>query len=167
MRIALAHCRLAINDLSPTGSQPLHSPNRSIHAIINGELYYPPSLPASLDYKFTGTSDSELAIALYQTYGLSFLSHLRGEFALILYDEDRDLVIVARDRYGIKPLFWRRSEKGRVEFSAEVKGFMGLGWEGEWDISALVSGGWGQDTRTMFKGIHKVSQYESSCCNSR
>ena len=154
--IALAHCRLAINDLSPDGVQPLHSA-QSVHAVVNGELYDYDRLRADLEteYTFTGRSDSELVLALYQVHGISFLSHLRGEFALCLYDERNKVFIAARDRYGIKPLFWRR-EAGRVMFAAEIKAFLGLGWEPEWDVGAMVDVGWGQDARTLFKGVQKV-----------
>ena len=156
--VALAHCRLAINDLSPSGCQPLHSPDGSIHAIVNGELYDHIRLRSECpEYAFAGTSDSELAIALYLKYGLGFLDHLRGEFALCLYDQRDRTFVAARDRYGIKPLFWRRDPPtGSVQFAAECKAFLPLGWEAEWDVGALVDGGWGQDTRTVFQGVQKV-----------
>lgn len=149
---------MSINDLTPTGDQPLHSHDSSLHAIVNGEIYYDESERTSLNYPFTGRSDSELVLALYKAHGLEFLSRLRGEYALILYDSKADLVIAARDRYGIKPLFWRLDEKNhKVWFGAEVKGFLGdTAWEPEWDVDAISSGAWGQDTRTLFKGVQKV-----------
>ena len=95
-------------------------------------------------------------MALYQQYGTpGFLEHLRGEFALCIYDEHKRKFIAARDRYGIKPLFWRMSE-GRLLVGAEVKAFLGLGWEAEWDVQSLVEGGWNFDDRTLFKGVKKV-----------
>ncbi|OCF42611.1 asparagine synthase (glutamine-hydrolyzing) [Kwoniella heveanensis CBS 569] len=158
MQCALAHCRLSINDLAPTGDQPLHSPDNHIHAVVNGELYYPESLREELragGYTFKGHSDSEVAIALYLKHGESFLSYLRGEFAIVLYDESKKLWIVARDRYGIKPLFWRYGP-GRLEVAAEIKAFLGLGWEAEWDVRSIVEAGYGHDTRTLFKGVNKL-----------
>ncbi|WVQ95814.1 asparagine synthase (glutamine-hydrolyzing) [Kwoniella sp. CBS 9459] len=158
MQCALAHCRLSINDLAPTGDQPLHSPDNQIHAVVNGELYYPESVRDHLTaggYVFKGHSDSELAIALYLEYGESFLTHLRGEFAIVLYDERKKLWIVARDRYGIKPLFWRYGP-GRLEVAAEIKAFLGLGWKAEWDVRSIVEAGYGHDTRTLFKGVNKL-----------
>jgi asparagine synthase (glutamine-hydrolysing) len=74
----------------------------------------------------------------------------------VLYDERSELFIAARDRYGIKPLFWRMADGGRLEIAAEIKAFLGLAWEAEWDVGAMVDGGWGQDTRTLFKGVNKV-----------
>jgi len=153
---ALGHCRLSINDLSTAGSQPLHSPSNTVHAVVNGEIYDHERIRGTLSYTFTGHSDSELVLALYEAHGLDFLSHLRGEFALALYDSQRDIFIAARDRYGIKPLFWRR-ESGSIWLGAEIKAFLGAGWTPEWDVQAIMDGGWGQDTRTVFKGVQKVS----------
>lgn len=157
---ALAHCRLSINDLSSTGTQPLHSPDRSIHAVVNGELYDYDNIRLSLEslgHTFKGTSDSELVLALYKQYGMSFLSHMRGEYAVVVYDSNTRTFIAARDRYGIKPLFYRIGKEGVVLFAAEMKGLLPLGWEPEWDVGALIDGGWGQDVRTVFKGVLKVS----------
>ncbi|WVF68263.1 asparagine synthase (glutamine-hydrolyzing) [Kwoniella sp. CBS 6097] len=159
MQCALAHCRLSINDLAPTGAQPLHSPDNHIHAVVNGELYYPDSLRDELQtdgYVFRGHSDSEVAIALYLKYGESFLTRLRGEFAIVLYDESKKLWVVARDRYGIKPLFWRYGPGRRLEVAAEIKAFLGLGWKAEWDVRSIVEAGYGHDTRTLFKGVNKL-----------
>lgn len=74
---------------------------------------------------------------------------------MVIYDERDGSFFAARDRYGIKPLFWTR-QKGQVWIAAEIKAFLGLGWQAEWDVGAIVSGGWGQDTRTVFKGVQKV-----------
>jgi asparagine synthase (glutamine-hydrolysing) len=163
--LALGHVRLAINDLSPCGDQPLHSPDGLVHAIVNGEIYDYDKLRAlNPEYPYVGHSDSELVVALYLQSGQSFLSHLRGEFSLVIFDQRDGSFFAARDRYGIKPLFWTRQRKGdgdgdRVEqiwVGAEIKAFLGLGWEPEWDVGSIVTGGWGQDTRTTFKGVQKV-----------
>ena len=126
---------------------------------MNGELYDHERIRAELiknsNYQFGGGSDCEIVVALYQEYGLTFLNHLRGEFALCLYDESRRLFVAARDRYGIKPLFWTEIE-GRLVISAEAKAFLPLGWKPEWDVRAIVDAGWGHDTRTVFKGVQKV-----------
>lgn len=168
---ALAHCRLSINDLSETGHQPLHSSDRTIHAVVNGELYDYDNIRLSLEglgYTFKGRSDSELVLALYKQYGMSFLSHMRGEYAVVLYDDSTKTFVAARDRYGIKPLFYKVGKEGVVMFAAEMKAFLPLGWEPEWDVGALIDGGWGQDIRTVFKGVHKVrhSTNEGNLANS-
>ena len=78
--------------------------------MVNGEIYDYDRLRLETvekcGYQFKGGSDCELLLALYQHYGTSFVSHLCGEFALCLYDSQRELFIVVRDRYGIKPFFW-------------------------------------------------------------
>lgn len=155
----MGHCRLAINDLSPDGHQPLHNSNGNIHAVVNGEIYDHDRVRSELSqefgYKFNGRCDSELAIALYEIYGMSFLSKLRGEFALCLYDSRKQYFVAARDRYGIKPLFWTMVGS-RLLISAEAKGFLPLGWQPEWDVKSIRGAGWNHDTRTLFKNVAKV-----------
>ena len=92
---------------------------------------------------------------MYEYYGLSFLEQLRGEFAVCLYDSKTELFIAARDRYGIKPLFWT-IQQGRLLVAAEAKAFLPLGWRPEWDVKSLLDGGWNNDERTIFKGVQKV-----------
>ncbi|KAL1636238.1 hypothetical protein SLS56_001217 [Neofusicoccum ribis] len=161
-RIALGHVRLAINDLAPTGAQPFHDPTGSIHAVVNGELYDYAALRASIlrsspGHAFRGHSDCELVTALYWQQGLSFLSRLRGEFSLCLYDARAQLFVAARDRYGIKPLFWRVDRaRRRLEVAAEAKAWLPFGWAPEWDVRSLLEAGWNHDQRTLFAGVTKV-----------
>lgn len=74
----------------------------------------------------------------------------------MLWDEKQQLFVAVRDRYGIKPLFWTVQD-GRLLVAAEQKAFLPLGWEPEWDVRALRDAGWNHDTRTLFKGVQKVS----------
>ena len=157
---ALGHVRLAINDLSPDGAQPFHDSDDTVHAVVNGELYDHEHIREELirttGYKFKGRSDCEIVVALYKLYGLSFLSHLRGEFALCLYDSQTQSFVAARDRYGIKPLFYTFVD-GRLLIAAEAKAFLALGWKPEWDVKSLLDGGWNHDQRTLFQGVYKVN----------
>lgn len=159
LNAAFGHVRLAINDLSPDGAQPFHDEDDNVHAVVNGELYDHEAIRTSLvektDYKFKSRSDCEIVIALYKYYGLSFLSKLRGEFALCIYDARTQLFIAARDRYGIKPLFYTFANN-KLLVAAEVKAFLPLGWNAEWDVASLKEAGWNHDTRTIFKGVRKV-----------
>ncbi|KAK5134025.1 hypothetical protein LTR08_007030 [Meristemomyces frigidus] len=189
--IALGHVRLSINDLSPTGAQPFHSPAHNIHAVVNGEFYDYDNLRAHLEietakptktnpngepYPFTSRSDSELVVALYSHYGLTFTQYLRGEFACVIYDARKDLFIAVRDRYGIKPLFWtmqevkdeegRHTGEKRMLVAAEMKAFLPLGWEPEWDVRSLREGGWNFDTRTSFMGVRKIRPGHYMTCQS-
>jgi asparagine synthase (glutamine-hydrolysing) len=84
------------------------------------------------------------------------LDHLRGEFSLIVYDSSKKVVIAARDRYGIKPLFWTITPEGRILIGAEMKAFLGLGLEPEWDVKCLRDCGWLYDTRTILKGVNRI-----------
>jgi len=160
--VGLAHCRLAINDLSVAGQQPLHSSDNDIHVVVNGEIYDYDRLRAECEtvhhYTFQGTSDSELVLALYKIHGApAFLTHLRGEFAFVLYDSRGGArrVIAARDRYGIKPLVYTRVGE-KLLVASEAKAFLPLGWTPRWDVRAIADAGWMFDLRTLFRGVYKV-----------
>ncbi|KAK4243352.1 hypothetical protein C7999DRAFT_44828 [Corynascus novoguineensis] len=139
-----------------------HSPCNKIHAVVNGEIYDPGDalrgeLEAKHGYLFSSRSDTELVVALYAAHGApGFLSHLRGEFSLVLYDERDDKVILARDRFGIKPLFYTVVDD-RLLIAAEAKAFLALGWAPEWDVGAIAEGVWQGGERTLFEGVNKVS----------
>ncbi|PMB63381.1 Asparagine synthetase (glutamine-hydrolyzing) 1 [Beauveria bassiana] len=158
----LGHCRLAINDISPSGSQPLHSADGQIHAVVIGEIYEYEELRRyceGIGYTFGGRSDSELVLALYSIHGTPGLfRHLRGEFSFVIVDEREHArkVIAARDRFGIKPLFWT-VQQGRVLFAAEAKAFLGLGWTPAWDAESIATSRWLADDRTMFRGVRKLA----------
>lgn len=126
---------------------------------MNGELYDDDRLRSEISqnfhYKFKGRSDCEIVIALYKHYGLTFLDKLRGEFSLCLYDARSDFFVAARDRYGIKPLFWTR-QNGRLLIAAEAKAFLALGWKPEWDVKSIMETGWNHGDRTLFKGVSKI-----------
>jgi len=155
--VALGHVRLAINDLSSGGEQPFVNTEHTVFAVVNGEFYDHEAIKTSLPepYHFKGASDCEIIIALYLQYGISFLSKLRGEFALCLYDSRSQIFIAARDRYGVKPLYWTFHD-GRLLVAAEMKAFLPFGWEPEWDVRSLMEDGWHHDGRTIFKNVNKV-----------
>ena len=131
---------------------------------MNGELYEADAAREQLrkdtGYVFKGKSDCEIVIALYQLHGTSFLKHLRGKFALCLYDSRTKTFLAARDRYGIKPLFYAQND-GSLLVAAEVKAFAPLGLKVEWDVQSLTSRGYVHDQRTIFKGVSKVCQSSS------
>lgn len=157
--VGLGHCRLSINDLSPAGMQPLHDNEDKLHAVVNGEIYDYDTLRDECEragYKFSSRSDSELVLALYKMHGSpGFFSRLRGEFAFVIYDEEQGKIIAARDRYGIKPMFYALLD-GRLCFATEVKGLLPLGWLPEWDVQAIAGAGWLVDDRTLFQGVRKL-----------
>lgn len=122
-------------------------------------------LTAEIGYHFSSKCDSEIVLALYQAYGLDMFEYLRGEFAFCIYDEEQQLFIAARDRYGIKPLFYT-VQSGRLLVAAEAKAFLPLGWQPEWDVKSVVKGGWNFDDRTLFKDVKKVRPGCYMTCNA-
>jgi asparagine synthase (glutamine-hydrolysing) len=127
-RLTLAHTRLAVIDLE-TGAQPLESEDGSIILAANGEIYDFERIRTSLEakgHRFKTKSDSEVILYLYKEYGLDCFEHLRGEFAFLLYDRVKRLLIAARDRFGIKPLYFSRLSGGFV-FASEMKAIFASG----------------------------------------
>ncbi|MGB3921688.1 MAG: asparagine synthase (glutamine-hydrolyzing) [Minisyncoccia bacterium] len=123
--VGLAHARLSIIDLSPTGHQPMFAPDESMALIFNGEIYNFRALREELEktkkYHFRGTSDTEVIINLYLEFGEKVFEKLNGMFAIALYDFKKSLLILARDRMGKKPLYWSLAGKTLV-FASELKG---------------------------------------------
>ncbi|RAL16135.1 asparagine synthetase B family protein [Aspergillus homomorphus CBS 101889] len=156
-RVGLGHVRLSIIDLSPAGNQPFHDKDNHIQAVVNGELYDYERIRNELadEYEFVSKSDSEIVIALYRRYGLSFLSRLRGEFALVLWDVKQERFIAARDRYGIKSLYYTVIN-GRLHVATEMKSFLPFGWTPEWDVANLRGMGWVYGANMFFKHVHRI-----------
>lgn len=127
-KVTFAHTRLTVIDLV-SGEQPLHSVDANITLICNGEIYDFERIRSALEakgHRFQTKSDSEVIICLYQEYGLGCFEHLRGEFAFLLYDRAKRLVVAARDRFGIKPLYFSRVPDG-VVFASEMKALFASG----------------------------------------
>lgn len=127
-QVTLVHTRLAVIDLM-TGAQPLQSEDGNVIVVANGEIYQFEALRRSLEskgYRFTTRSDSEVILYLYQAFGLGLFEHLRGEFAFLLYDKAHKLMIAARDRFGIKPLYVSSFGGGFV-FASEMKAIFASG----------------------------------------
>ncbi len=124
-RIWLGNTRLAILDLSPTGAQPMIDPATGNVIVVNGEIYNHRALRGELgDPGWRGTSDTETILAGYRRWGRAVLDRLKGMFAFIIYDRAREEFFVARDRLGIKPLYYFCDPAG-VRFASEVKALRG------------------------------------------
>jgi len=122
-RIALGHRRLAILDLSTAGRQPISNETDRIWTVFNGEIYNFPSLKLELEalgHVFRSKTDSELVVHAYEQYGDNFVQRLDGMFALALWDQDRERLILARDRPGKKPLYYYSGESDFL-FGSEIK----------------------------------------------
>ncbi|KAF9735516.1 asparagine synthase [Paraphaeosphaeria minitans] len=157
-RVALGHVRLSILDLSPEAQQPFHDPEDTVHAVVCGEFYDWEEIREDLikkGYSFRSHCDSEILIALYQEYGMSMMEYLRGEFAFVLYDSKVETIVAARDRYGVKPLFYSVHD-GRLFIASEMKAFLAFGWQPEWDVQSLMECGYLTDTRTLFQGVSRI-----------
>ena len=124
--VALLHRRLSIQDLSQNGAQPMHSHDGSLTIVFNGEIYNVDELRRWVpDYPFRGTSDTEVLLALYLAHGPEMLQFLRGMFAFAIWDSRDRSLFLARDPYGIKPLYLAQTSDG-VWFSSQVKALLGL-----------------------------------------
>jgi len=126
--IGLGMRRLSIIDLS-TGHQPIPNEDRSVWIVFNGEIYNFQELRACLEaagHRFRTRSDTESIIHAYEEYGEGCVEHLRGMFAFAIWDERRQCLFVARDRLGIKPLYWSQTPQGFI-FASEIKSILASG----------------------------------------
>ncbi|PYJ68721.1 MAG: asparagine synthase (glutamine-hydrolyzing) [Verrucomicrobia bacterium] len=124
----LVHTRLSIIDLSPTGAQPMANEDGTIWTVFNGEIYNHRELRHDLELRghlFRGKSDTEVLPHLYEEHGAEFVSRLRGMFALAIYDTRARRLILARDRFGIKPLFYSPGRE-RLAFASEINALLEL-----------------------------------------
>jgi asparagine synthase (glutamine-hydrolysing) len=126
--LALAMRRLAIIDLAG-GAQPMSSPDGRCTLVYNGEIYNAPALRAALEAKgerfATDHSDTELLLRLLMREGKAALPRLNGMFGFAFYDRAAGTLLLARDRFGIKPLYWTRAG-GRFAFASELKALLAL-----------------------------------------
>jgi asparagine synthase (glutamine-hydrolysing) len=122
----LVHTRLSIIDISSNGAQPMANEDGSVWTVFNGEIYNHRELRRDLENRghvFKGQSDTEILPHLYEEHGAQFVGRLRGMFALAIYDKHTQTVILARDRCGIKPLFYASSSR-RLAFASEINALL-------------------------------------------
>ncbi|MCB0933856.1 MAG: asparagine synthase (glutamine-hydrolyzing) [Mycobacterium sp.] len=125
-RVGLAHRRLSIVDLSPLGHQPMHLPDRGLSIVFNGEIYNFPELRRELErrgHQFRSHCDTEVILAAYSEWGSACLERFNGMFAFALYDAVEQRLLLARDRAGEKPLFYRL-HSGTLHFASELKALL-------------------------------------------
>ena len=125
--VLLAHERLAIVDPA-SGNQPIYSKDKSLILAANGEIYNHQELRKKLDsnYLFQTNSDCEIILALYSEKGIDFIDDLNGIFGFVLYDENNDEYLVARDHMGIIPLYMGWDKHGTFYISSELKALEGI-----------------------------------------
>ena len=160
--IGLAQRRLAIVDLSPTGYQPMCNEDGTIWITFNGEIYNHPEWMPKLEacgHHYRGRSDTETILHLYEEYGRDCVKHLRGMFAFALWDSKQRCLLLARDRFGQKPLLYAKTSAG-LTFASELKAILqDPSISDEIDYTALhhyLTYGYVPTPQTIFRHIHKL-----------
>ena len=157
-RVGLGHARLSIIDLT-TGDQPIANEDESLRIVVNGEFYGYEETQKELEldgHKLRTHSDSEIALHLYEKLGTQCLHRLRGEFAFVLWDSVNNTIFAARDRFGIKPLFFAQRDN-TLYLASEVKALFAAGVPARWDCAAVYnSAGIGEQNRTLFDGVFQI-----------
>jgi asparagine synthase (glutamine-hydrolysing) len=155
--VGLGHARLSIIDLT-TGDQPIASEDGLTHIVVNGEFYGYESIQRELEargHQLRTRSDSEIALHLWEELGPQCLHQLRGEFALILWDAKERCLFIARDRFGIKPLFYAW-HNDMLYIASEVKALFAAGVPARWDHESVYHAGIGYPNRTLYDGIFQI-----------
>jgi asparagine synthase (glutamine-hydrolysing) len=160
--IGLAQSRLSIIDLAG-GKQPIHNEDKSLWIIFNGEIFNYIELGEELvkkGHKFYTKSDTEVIIHAYEEYGLDFVLHLNGQFAIAIWDIKKKELILARDRVGIRPLFYSIQQDDTVLFGSEMKALFAYpGFQKEVDtagINQLFTLWVNVPPKTPFKNVNEL-----------
>ena len=157
-RVGLGHTLLAIND--PRGTQPIASEDGRLRIVVNGQFYDFARIRASLEargHRFHTRSDSEIALHLHEDLGAGCLERLRGQFALVIWDEETGGLFAARDRFGLKPLFYAEHD-GALYLASEAKALFAAGLPRAWDERAVYHAlhACPDERRSLFAGIRQV-----------
>jgi asparagine synthase (glutamine-hydrolysing) len=161
-QIGLAHRRLSIIDLSPCGAQPMSDPSGKYTIVFNGEIYNFKALRGELQKKgtiFKSDSDTEVVLEAYKMWGMECLARFIGMFAFVILDLNKEVVILCRDRTGVKPLYYT-NYTGLFLFGSELKAIMAHPrFEKQIDHAALGSffkHGWIEAPHSIFKDTYKM-----------
>ncbi len=159
--IALGHRRLAIIDLS-TGDQPMYNEDQSLVIVFNGEIYNYLELRTELlqkNHQFTTNSDTEVLLHGYEEWGSDLLNKLRGMFAFAIWDKKKEELFIARDNWGIKPLYYYQNGDTFM-FASEIKAFLDHpAFHKEFNeqiLSAYLCFNSTPTTETFFKGVYRL-----------
>jgi len=161
-RCALGHCRLSIIDLSNAGIQPMSDSRGRYQIIFNGEVYNYLELKTEIGkgYNFKSGTDTEVVLAAYQKWGQKCLDKFVGMFAFAIWDELEQSLFVARDRFGVKPLYYASLPTGELALASEIKAlhFLGLPRESNpvtWS-TYLTYGLYDHGQETFWKDVKKL-----------
>jgi asparagine synthase (glutamine-hydrolysing) len=160
--VALGHRRLSILDLSPAGHQPMGNEDGTVWVVFNGEIYnYKPMRREleSLGHRFHSNTDTEVIVHAYEQYGLDFVSKFRGMFAFGIWDEKHRRLVLARDHFGIKPLYYYQDD-AFISFASEIKSLIEdpevPRAVDEQALSNFITLHYVPSPRTMFAGVRKL-----------
>ena len=160
--VALGQRRLSIIDLDG-GKQPMYNEDGSLVVVFNGEIYNFQALTAELQaagHTFATRSDTEVLLHGYEEWGKGMLDRLRGMFAFALWDRKAETLFLARDHFGIKPLYYYQNEEGELLFGSEIKSFLDHpGFHkalNEDQLSLYLSYQYSPGEDTFFRGVKKL-----------
>jgi asparagine synthase (glutamine-hydrolysing) len=158
--LLLGHTRLSIQDLSEKGNQPMYSADGRYVIIFNGEIYNHNQIRQELlpDIPFKSSGDTETVLYGFIKYGHEILNKLNGIFAFAVYDKQTDVIFIARDQFGIKPLYFYRDDQ-KFLFGSELKSFLPVGIQKELLPAALLNYIrflWSPGEETPFKLVKKL-----------
>jgi asparagine synthase (glutamine-hydrolysing) len=161
-RVGLGHRRLSIIDLSPAGHEPMPDASGQIWLTFNGEIYNFKQLRReleSLGHSFRSETDAEVILYAYREWGSHCLSRFNGMFAFAIWDSRDETLLLARDRLGIKPLYYADTPAG-FAFASEIKALLAIpDFDREVDLAALdqfMTFLWTPDPKTAFRGVSKL-----------
>ena len=160
-RVGLGHRRLSIIDTSADGNQPMQDSSGRYTIVFNGEIYNYRQLRQGLEQRgvtFQSATDTEVLLQMYIHEGKACLEKLNGFFAFAVYDEQRDHLFIARDRFGIKPLLYYADED-KVLFASEMKSLLAYGIDKTLDSNSLyqyLQFNYTPAPATMLKGVYKL-----------
>jgi asparagine synthase (glutamine-hydrolysing) len=160
-RAALAHRRLSIVDLA-TGHQPLANETDDVWIVFNGEIYNHADVRSELEsagHRYRTRSDTETIVHAYEQWGDRCVDRLRGMFAFAIWDAPRRRLLLARDRLGVKPLYWAQSG-GHLLFGSEIKSILASGLvraeANEGALPELLGTRYLSGSETLFAGVHRL-----------
>lgn len=161
-KVGLGHRRLAVIDTSSSANQPMYDKSGRYIIIFNGEIYNYRELRSKLEQKFkisfSTQSDTEVLLYLYIKFGRKCLDQLNGFFAFAVYDKDRKELFIARDRFGIKPLYYFQDDD-KFLFASELRSIIGFGIEKNINIQSLwiyLQLNYVPGPYSMLNGVHKL-----------
>lgn len=161
---AFGHRRLSIVGLGAGGHQPMSLHDGSVWIVFNGEIYNFPEIRdelAAAGHRFSSETDTEVLLAAYRQWGRACLDRFNGMFAFVLLDRERGVVFAARDRFGVKPLYYWVAPDGTIAFASEIKQFTVLpGWtarlNGQRGYDFLEWGLIDNTDETLFSGVFQL-----------